>query len=206
MIPSSGDKEKETIILKGVPKPPLRDANGRYIRHHYVLWEYYLRFFPDYIRGYIKATEDVHGDGNCGYHVFVDQLGPFEDAITWECDQVTYVRQKCLMELRGHRDFYKPMMRVERNETDELLDEKFKEMESRLTGNICLTSQYWMRMPICCQILANAFNCVIHLISKDMSTTFAPTRIPFDEDFSTKKKNSCNGARGRKSLHRPPIA
>ncbi|XP_026410785.1 uncharacterized protein LOC113306010 [Papaver somniferum] len=184
-IPSSG--EKETLRIKRVPKPPPRDENGRYIRNYYILYESNLIFFPDYIRDYIKATDDVHGDENCGYHVFVDQLGPFEDAKGWGCDQVNYVKKKCLMELRGHCDFYKPMMRVERDETDEVLNESFEGMERWLNGNICLTSEYWMSMPICGQLLANAFNCVIHLISRYMSHTFAPTRIPFDEDLSTTK-------------------
>ncbi|RZC85345.1 hypothetical protein C5167_041527 [Papaver somniferum] len=37
----------------------------------------YLNELPLYIREYVISTEDVPPDGNCGFHVVNQQLGPF---------------------------------------------------------------------------------------------------------------------------------
>ncbi|XP_026441455.1 uncharacterized protein LOC113340536 [Papaver somniferum] len=158
-VVSNLDGEKKTVFLDVGPmiSPPI-DEEGNYIRPTYTIYKNYMHFLPHFIHNYVKSTDDVEGDGNCGYHVFVDQLGPFEQEKEWGDDQITYVRQKCLLELRCFPDFYKPMMRFERNDTEEMLNEEFKEFERRLMGNKCLTN----------------------------SVTYAPTRRVFNEEESPK--------------------
>ncbi|XP_026398569.1 uncharacterized protein LOC113294386 [Papaver somniferum] len=177
---------KQLARSRGPMKSPPIDEEGNYIRPTYTIYKNYMHFLPYFIHEYVKSTDDVEGDGNCGYHVFVDQLGPFEEAKECGDDQIIYVRQKCLLELRSFPDFYKPMKRFERDDTEAVLNEEFKAFELRLMGNITLTSEYWMRMSICGYLLANAFYCVIHYISYSHSVTYAPTRFIFTEEESPK--------------------
>ncbi|XP_026384190.1 uncharacterized protein LOC113279735 [Papaver somniferum] len=180
--------EKKTVYIDvGLGISPHIDEECNYIRPTHIIYKNYMHYLPHFIHEYVKSTDDVSGDGNCGYHVFLDQLGSFaDDARSWKVEQITYVREKCLLELRCSPDFYKRMMRFERDEAGAVLKERFEAFERRLKVNTKLTSEYWMRIPICGYRLANAFHCVIHSISYADSATYAPTRSTFTDDESTR--------------------
>ncbi|XP_026442064.1 uncharacterized protein LOC113341377 [Papaver somniferum] len=102
-------KEKKTIYVDGKMKGPKRDSLGKYLRPTNMIYKNYLLNLPEAIQEYIISMDDVEGDGNCGFHVTMEQLGPFKDGNhpVEQGDKVNYIRKRLLQMLRRNKDFYK---------------------------------------------------------------------------------------------------
>lgn len=53
---------------KGTLRCP-RDLNGRPNRSTYTIYKEYLEQLPPLIIPFVLSTDEVDGDGNCGFHV-----------------------------------------------------------------------------------------------------------------------------------------
>ncbi|XP_026406379.1 PKS-NRPS hybrid synthetase CHGG_01239-like [Papaver somniferum] len=176
--PVPEQKEKKTIYADGKMKGPKRDSLGKYLRPTNMIYKNYLLNLPEAIHEYIISMEDVEGDGNYGFHVIAEQLRPFKDGNhpVKQGDEVNYIRQRLLQTLRRNKDFYKSMMR---GGGDHRVAQEFISFERRLHGDIVITSDNWMQMPICGVLIAETFNCVVHSFARSGSCfTYAPPTKP----------------------------
>ncbi|XP_026383693.1 uncharacterized protein LOC113279207 [Papaver somniferum] len=114
----------------------------------------YLNEIPIYIRDYVISTDDVPSDGAKRYN---------------GCG-ITHIRQRLLSKLKDNPAFYKTMLW----DREGNINEEFVRYQRRLHGGHLITSDYWMSMPICGHLIADAFNCVVHYFSKHASFTFTP--------------------------------
>ncbi|XP_026417361.1 uncharacterized protein LOC113312842 [Papaver somniferum] len=131
----------------------------------------YLNEIPLYIRDYVISTDGVPPDGNYGFHVVNQQLGPFiEGAKRYNGCAITHIRQRLLSKLKENPAFYKTMLW----DREGSINEEFVRYPRRLHGGHPITSDYWMSMPICGHLIADAFNCMVHYFSKHASFTFTP--------------------------------
>ncbi|XP_026437119.1 uncharacterized protein LOC113335214 [Papaver somniferum] len=131
----------------------------------------YLEELPPYIRDYVISINDVPPDGNCGFHVVKEQLGPFTQGSKLYVDnEITYIRQRMKMKLKEKPEFYKRML----SDEDDSLNMQFLRYQIRLHGGNPITRDHWMGMPICGHLIADAFNCVVHYFSKGDSFTCTP--------------------------------
>ncbi|XP_026398167.1 uncharacterized protein LOC113293942 [Papaver somniferum] len=131
----------------------------------------YLEDLPPYIRDYVISTHDVTPDGNCGFHVVVQQIGPFtQGAKLYNDNQITYVRQRLLMTLKQKPEFYKTML----SDGDASLEVQLVRFHIRLHGADPTTRDHWMSMSICGHLIAEAFNFVVHYFSRGGSFTYTP--------------------------------
>ncbi|XP_026384968.1 uncharacterized protein LOC113280572 [Papaver somniferum] len=168
-------------------KGPKRDSLGKCLRPSNMIYRNYLDNLPEAIHEFIISMDDVEGDGNCGFHVTAEQLGPFKDENhpVAQGDEVNYIRQRLLQTLRRNRDFYKSMMR---GGGDHGVAHEFISFERRLHGDAVITRDHWMQMPICGFLIAKTFNCVVHSFARAGSCyTYAPPTKPCNESVKGRR-------------------
>nr|QBG82567.1 PKS-NRPS hybrid synthetase [Papaver somniferum] len=110
--------------------------------------------------------DDVQGDGNCGYYVTAEQLGPFMEGnnLVPPENEVNYIRQRLLQTLRKNKEFYKTMMRTGPRK-DAGVEAEYVAFERPET-----------------------FNCVVHCFAwTGSSFTYAPPTKPYNDGVKDRR-------------------
>lgn len=131
---------------KGTLRCP-RDLNGRPNRSTYTIYKEYLEQLPPLIIPFVLSTDEVDGDGNCGFHVATEQMGYFREADIEDVTQCQYLRNKMEVQLVKDKGFYMEMMRRGHRYDKE---QEFKDLVARVKcrkGLKTIGSKYWMTMP-----------------------------------------------------------
>ncbi|XP_026422443.1 uncharacterized protein LOC113318492 [Papaver somniferum] len=177
--------EQVRLIYRGIngnPKTP-RDSQGRPHCVAYTLYKEYTDNLPYVILDHLIPTDDVDGDGNCGYHVAAEQLGHFEQADELNLTQIEYARTKMADKLVEDKQLYLTVIMQGDSKEKEL---KFKDLVSNVKwrkGSKKAGFKFRMQMPFGGQLLADTFTCVVILFSKGFpggSFMYVPSRTRCD--------------------------
>nr|QBG82268.1 putative tumor-related protein [Papaver somniferum] len=203
MYPSQTNvNEKRNVHEIGRMRGPRRGKSGNYLRPINFIYDNYLEDLSSIIHEHIVKMDDVKGYGNCGYYVTAEQLGPFKEGnnpVPHE-NEVNYIRQRLLQMLCWKKEFYKTMMRGGPIGDAGVAAEYFA-WERRLHGDLIITQEHWMSMPICGFLIAEAFDCVVHCFGwTGSSFTYAPPTRPFHDGV---KDRRCYGIFSKLSFYRP---
>ncbi|XP_026399776.1 PKS-NRPS hybrid synthetase CHGG_01239-like [Papaver somniferum] len=156
-------------LLHGDRKTPRDPKSRRPSRSYHTKIQEYMNQLPEFIREYIIYTDDVDGDGNCGFYAATEQLGYLSLADNEGLTQWQYARRRMAATLIEKKRFYEHAVDDEKG---------FKNLHARVLGPkepmAFLPSEYWMQMPVCGHLLADTFNCVVHYFSPTASSTFTP--------------------------------
>jgi hypothetical protein len=135
-----------------IPYVPGDEEKNNFIR--------YKDWIPSILHPYIVRTEDIVGDGNCGFRAIARGLGL--DQNMWQ-----YIRTELLQELDGDLDNYIKLF-------DDCASLRYS---LEWSGMGFAPPEYWMNMPTCGILAANRFGVVITFIERDISYTIFPFHV-----------------------------
>ncbi|CAG8664616.1 9369_t:CDS:1 [Ambispora gerdemannii] len=122
---------------------------------------------PTYMHKYIKEVINVDGDGNCGYRVLAVCLGRNESE--WP-----EVKKELREELNKREQFYRSLFLVNGDYAAIM-------REISWVDGPC-TFEYWMRMPLMGDVIANTYQRPLHFFSLQTNLTFLPHHHPLNRN------------------------
>lgn len=118
---------------------------------------------PHFMVNYVDSVTDVRGDGNCGFRSVAVSLGRNEEE--W-----LGIRRELLRELTTREDHYTKYVCGRSKEEYEKLKTSLSFFEA---GQGCSQGHY-MLMPETGFLIANTYQCRVHVFAKTILRTFLP--------------------------------